>query len=108
MTEITDDMMRQGSASAKPYAIIILRKGPNYAQDVANGRKIIWEPVRAEGVLSIVCPIIDDGAYAGIGVFNLSIEETAELMEQDPAIQAGVLTFEVHQGRSFPGDTLPQ
>jgi len=69
MAEITDDMMRQGSASAKPYAIIILKKEPNYAQDVANGRKIIWEhgrrnyALRAEGVLSIVCPIIDDGAY---------------------------------------------
>ena len=114
MIEITDEMMRQGAANTKQYAILILKKGPNYAEDVANGRKVIWEhgrrnyALRAEGMLSIVCPITDDGEYAGIGVFNLSVEETIDVMKQDPAVQAGVLAFEVHPGRSFPGDTLPQ
>jgi hypothetical protein len=28
-------------------------------------------------------------------------------MDEDPAVKAGLLTYEVHPVRGFPGDSLP-
>jgi hypothetical protein len=58
-------------------------------------------------VLSIVCPVTDDGDVRGIGIFATSVEETRTLMDEDPSIKAGVLVYEVHSCRGFPGDSLP-
>lgn len=52
-------------------------------------------------------PITDDGPINGLYIFNTSIEEATEIMNGDPGVTAGVFTFEVHPGRSFPGDALP-
>jgi hypothetical protein len=32
---------------------------------------------------------------------------TRVLMDDDPAVRAGIFTYEIHPVRSFPGDTLP-
>lgn len=110
MQEITDEFMNNMRAKAKAYTVVILKKGPNYQQD--GDKKIIWEhgrrnhKLRADGVLSIVCPILDDSEYAGIGVFNCFVEEATKIIQEDPAVKAEVLTFSVHPSRSFPGDSL--
>jgi hypothetical protein len=57
-------------------------------------------------LLSIVCPVGDD-QVAGVGVFNASSGEVDRLMREDPAVQAGVLVYELHACHSFPGDALP-
>jgi len=111
MMEITDELMRQRIAAAKSYCLVILRDGPRRNMEGAD--KIIWEhgrknfALRAAGLLSIVCPIGDGSGVAGIGIFNAGVEDVQRLMEEDPAVQAGVLAFEVHTCRSFPGDSLP-
>lgn len=110
-TNITDDFMRDMRVRAKSYSVMILKKGPNYEQDPE--KRIIWEharrnyELRADGVLPIVCPILDDSEYAGIGILVCSAAEAAEIMRHDPAVKAGVLTVEVHPSRGLPGDTLP-
>jgi hypothetical protein len=111
MATITDEMMLQRLALTRPYAIVILKPGPNF---LAPGRdKIIWEHGRRnmslsqDGPLAVVCPVRDDPELSGIGVFDASPEETRQIMEGDPAILAGVLTFSVHAARGFPGAALP-
>jgi hypothetical protein len=54
-----------------------------------------------------VCPILDDSPWAGIGIFNATDEQTRRIMDDDPGVRVGVLTYEVHPIRSFPGDRLP-
>ncbi len=44
---------------------------------------------------------------AGIGIFNAEPAAVEQILQGDPAVQAGVLTYEVHASRSFPGDSLP-
>ena len=34
-------------------------------------------------------------------------EETKEIMDGDPGVQAGLFVYEVHPCRGFPGDALP-
>ncbi|HJT16377.1 MAG TPA: hypothetical protein VJ853_03270 [Thermoanaerobaculia bacterium] len=111
MTTISDDYMRENLAKTKAYSAVILKSTAKAAQPEA--RPIIWEhgrrnfQLRADGVLSIVCPISDGSGVSGIGIFNASVDETERIMRDDPGVQAGLFTFEVHACRSFPGDALP-
>jgi hypothetical protein len=63
--------------------------------------------LQAEGVLPIVCPVPDDTDLAGIGIFTVSPEEAARIMDEDPGVRAGLFTYEVHASRSLPGSALP-
>jgi uncharacterized protein YciI len=108
---ITDEYMRQMMPTTKNYSVVILKAGPNHEQPGVE--KIIWEhgrrnfALRAEGLLAIVGPIRDGSGVNGIGIFTTSVEETRKLMDEDPGVQAGVFVYEVHECRSFPGDSLP-
>jgi hypothetical protein len=110
LPEITDDDMRQGLPTMREYTVAILRHGPAY--DPPNSNPIIWEhgrrnfALRAAGLLRIVCPIRDDTDVAGIDVFAADPATVESIMRGDPAIAAGVLTYQVHSSRSFPGDCL--
>lgn len=111
-TMITDEFMQQMRSTTRNYCIVILKAGPKRHEDGVE--TIIWEhgrrnhALRADGVLSIVCPIADGSDVAGVGIFNASVEEVKQIMDEDPAVQAGVLIYETHACRSFPGDCLPK
>jgi hypothetical protein len=111
VAEISDDDMRAGLAQSREYTLVLLRAGEQYGKDGSD--KIVWEhgrrnfSLRADGLLSIVGPVIDDTDLCGVGIFDATVEETAELMDGDPGVRAGVFTYEVHPVRSFPGDALP-
>jgi hypothetical protein len=108
---ITDEQMAQMRSKAKSYSVIILRRTEKYNEP--GMEKIVWEhgrrnyQLRADGLLSIVCPIRDESVISGIGIFNATPEETKKLYDDDPGVQAGIFTFEVHPCFSFPGDSLP-
>ena len=110
-TYVSDDEMRAGMATTKPYTVVILRAGPNHGTPEAES--IVWEHgrrnfgLRADGALSIVCPVRDDTDVSGIGVFDLDLAATVALMDEDPGVAAGVFTYTAHPARSFPGDRLP-
>lgn len=94
------------------YTLVILRAAQNLNKPEAE--EIIWEhgrrnfSLREEGKLSIVCPVIDGTDVKGVGIFSTNEEETRKIMEDDPAVKAGIFTYEIHPCRSFPGDKLPE
>jgi hypothetical protein len=110
-TTITDDYMREMMARTRSYTVVILRTGPN--KDQPGVEQIVWEhgrrnfALRADGLLSIVCPVRDGSDVSGIGIFNATVEETQKIMDDDPGVKAGVFVYEVHPCRSFPGSSLP-
>ena len=112
MTTITDEFMLQMLPTTREYCMVILKSGPN--SNIEGRDKIIWEhgrrnfALRADGLLSIVCPIRDGSNVHGLGIFNATAEETQKIMDKDPGVQAGVFIYEVHPCRGFPGDSLPQ
>jgi hypothetical protein len=111
MAEITDESMRQTISRTRGYSIVILKAGPN--KNKPGVEKVIWEharrnfALRAEGKLSIVCPVSDGSDLAGIGVFNADVDEVKRIMDEDPGVKEGVFVYEIHACRSFPGDCLP-
>lgn len=108
---ITDDHMRDMLQRTRPYTVLILKKGVNYGADGSDA--IIWEhgrrnfSLREDGKLAIVCPVTDDSDVTGIGIFDLTVEETRAVMEEDPGVRAGLFVYEVHASRGFPGSALP-
>lgn len=112
MITISDEFMQQMLATTRKYCVVITKVGPMRNQEGAE--KIIWEHVRrnfalrAEELLSIVCPISDGSDVTGIGIFNANVEEVTKIMDKDPGVKAGVIMYEIHSSRSFPGDSLPK
>ncbi|MHA7985180.1 hypothetical protein ACX9R5_05165 [Rathayibacter sp. CAU 1779] len=108
---IDDEEMRRILAEARPYTVVLLHPGPEFASP--DARAIIWEhgrrnmQLRDAGILSIVLPVRDGGDLAGVGVFGANAEETRAIMAGDPAVAAGVLVAEVHEASGFPGSALP-
>ena len=111
MKTIADEEMRQMMTTTKPYCVVILKTGPKW--DEPGKEPIMWEhgrrnfALRAEGLLSIVCPVRDGSGVTGIGIFNASEDATRVIMDDDPGVQAGIFVYELHPTRSFPGDMLP-
>ncbi len=99
-------------STTRNYSIVILKDGPN--KKMEGVEKIIWEhgrrnfSLRADGVLSIVCPVRDESEVCGIGIFNGTVDEVKKIMDEDPGVQQGVFVYEIHTCRSFPGDSLPK
>jgi hypothetical protein len=112
MKEISDELMMQMISQAKLYSVALLKASDNYG--TPESQPLIWEharrnfALREEGLLVVVCPISDETELKGIGIFNADVDQTRLIMEEDPAVKAGIFTFEVHSARSFPGDSLPK
>ena len=110
ITYVADDVMQAGLATTREYALAILRQGPAYLDEGA--RAIVWEHgrrnfgLRADGVLNVVCPVLDDSDVCGVGIFDASVADVEAIMAGDPGVQAGVFVYDVHPCRSFPGDAL--
>ena len=111
LPKITDEQMNERLTGAREYTLVILNATPTTFQD--ESRPIIWEhgrrnmALQAAGALSIVCPATDGSDVAGIGIFSAPVEQVRQMIDRDPAIDAGVLTYELHPIRGFPGDALP-
>jgi hypothetical protein len=112
MATITDDYMKQMLTTTKSYTIMTLKPGPNINHPEL--KQIIWEhgrrnfELRAEGLLSIVCPVTADADIQGFGIFNVNEEETKKILDGDPAVAAGIFVYDVYPVKSFPGDSLPK
>ena len=111
LPEITDEQMQDRLSQTRDYTLLILKATERTFSD--ESRPIIWEhgrrnmALRQAGALSIVCPVGDGSDVAGIGIFAAGLDEVREILEADPAVQAGVLGYELHSTRGFPGDALP-
>jgi hypothetical protein len=118
LPEITDATMRARLATTVPYTLIVLKHGPRYSPPGPDGARdpeianLIWEhgrrnfKLRAAGLLQVVCPVMDTTEVAGICLFAASPEDADRIYSRDPAVRAGVLVYEIHPTRGFPGSTL--
>lgn len=108
---ITDDVMRDRLAGARPYTVVLLRVTEKFTRPEVDD--IIWEhgrrnfALREHGVLAVVLPCTDDSDWAGLAVFAAPAEQVRDIMDHDPGVRAGIFTYEVHSMRGFPGSALP-
>jgi uncharacterized protein YciI len=92
---------RPGLAS---YYFVLLTRGPQWTADKTPATEKIQTAHLANitklhdaGKLVLAGPFTDDGNWRGIFIFKTSsIEETKSLVDNDPAVQAGRLSYEIH------------
>jgi uncharacterized protein YciI len=87
----------------KPYFLVILKKGPHRDQDSAvaaaiqKGHMDNINKLAASGKLNVAGPFLDEGDMRGIFIFDSGNEqEVRTFVENDPAVKAGRLTYEIH------------
>jgi uncharacterized protein YciI len=97
--------------TTKRYTLVILHRTSK--RNEAGADKIVWEhgrrnfELRRDGLLSIVGPVVQDETdVTGVCIFTSDLERTKKIMDEDPAVKAGIFTYEAHLIESFPGDAL--
>lgn len=116
LPEVTDEQLRAALRTSRPYTLVVLRGGPRFEEPGERGEGVtdlIWAHGRRNlallqaGLMPIVCPVADGGDVKGVAVFTSTPEDVERILSADPAVRAGVLTYEIHPTRSFPGSRLP-
>lgn len=108
---VSDEQMLATLAQLHEYTVVLLR--PTAARLEPGADAVVREhgrrnmELREDGVLSIVCLVPGGQGLSGVAVFNASPEQVQDIMDGDPAVAAGIFTYEVHSAKSFPGDALP-
>lgn len=111
MTNVTDEEMYALLATSQDYCLVVLH--PTELKD-ESARPIVFEhgrrnmELRRDGKMPIILRVTTDADIAGLGVFTTNEAETRAIMEDDPAVLAGLFTYEVLPVKSFPGDSLPE
>jgi len=107
---VSDEFMKEMLMKTRPYTIVILHKTPK--RDEPGADAIVWEHgrrnfgLRRDKKLLIVCQVNDSTDMRGLCIFATKPDETRKMMDEDPAIRAGIFTYEMHVTESFPGDSL--
>ncbi len=112
--ELTDEYIQKKISEGQKYTLVLITRGPKRDQDSLTAEKIQKEhlrymfELRREGVLVLNGPSLEEGDFRGIDIFTLTNKEGVNrLMEDDPAVKAGRLSFRVYEWFGLPGDGLP-
>ena len=108
------DKKEEPAYEMKQYFFVMLTRGPNRGQDSVTAMKLQEghmaniSRMAKEGKLAIAGPFGDNGDWRGIFIFDMkNIEDVKKEVEQDPAIQAGRLAYEIHPWWTARGSKLP-
>ena len=87
----------------KQYYFVMLSRGPDRSQDSVTAAKLQEGHMASimrmadENKLIIAGPFADNGDWRGIFIMDVaSLEEAKKELDQDPAIKAGRLKYEIH------------
>ncbi|HJR89201.1 MAG TPA: hypothetical protein VJ782_03470 [Aeromicrobium sp.] len=109
-THITDEQIQQLVATAQPYTVALLSWAPKRHQDGAAAIELEHQrrmtSLRADGVIAVLCPVLSD-TLCGVAIMTVPADEARALMNEDPCVQAGMMTCEVQPCLGFPGDAMP-
>ena len=110
MAVITDEYFKERHKNLKDYTIVLIK--PTSKRDEVGVDAVISEHARknmelqAGGALSIVCPVFGNPELAGLYIFNVAVDEAREIMDDDPAVKAGIFRCEIYPCKGFAGDSL--
>ncbi len=97
----------------KTYTFVMLTKGNNRThpdeevKEIQAGHMAHIRMMAEKHGLDLAGPFLDDGFWRGILVFNTpDIAGIKSLVEQDPAVKAGRLSFEIHPWMAQKGSSL--
>ena len=109
--EVSDDAVKQRISKAKAYTFVMLKRTLASTPELGKRNQIAHlkylQKLKEEGKLPLYGPLTDNGEIRGICIFNLSdLDAVKKLIEEDPHIKSGHLTYELHPYFGIPGDGL--
>jgi hypothetical protein len=110
MTKISNEYFRDIQSKMKEYTIVLLKITSKRNEPGAND--IIMEharrnlALREDGLVSIVCPVFTDPDFGGLYIFNTDVDQARIIMDDDPAVQAGIFHYDIYSCKGIPGDSL--
>lgn len=92
------------NSGLEKYTLVLIMRGENWNPDapefmnVMKQHHALVQQMRSQGKLAIAgpFPLADPGELRGIAIFQVGKEETAKLMQDDPAVKAGLVKPEMH------------
>jgi hypothetical protein len=109
-TNITDEQIHELVATAQPYTVALLSWGSERHQDGAAAIELEHQrrmvSLRENGSIAVLCPVLSD-TVCGVAIMTVPADEARALMDEDPCVQAGMMTCEVQPCLGFPGDVMP-
>ena len=113
---VTGETLREALQHIRPYAVCILKAGPSFQEPGPERESwvadLIWEhgkrnyALHLAGLMRIVCPVGDGNGTTGVSIFDADPDEVDRIMRQDPAVKAGLFTYEIHATQTFPESKL--
>lgn len=110
----TPEFIQKEISQGKQYCLVLLKKGTDTHLDSAKLVQMQMQhlqtlfTLKLQGKLPIFGPLTEDIDLRGIGIFNLTDKtEIAKLLDADPYIKSGAMTYEIYNWFSIPGYTLP-
>lgn len=112
--EITNNYIQDKVSSGRQYCLFLYLSGPNRNQSEAESDRIQQDHLRylfrlrEEGILVLNGPVSEESDLRGIGIFNTTnLEKAKQLLDNDPAVKAGRLIYQLYPWFGLPGDNLP-
>jgi uncharacterized protein len=106
-------VLAQETPKMKTYTFVMLKKGFNTRMDstelatIQKGHLEHLTQMAKDGDLNVAGPFLDDGFWRGLLIFNTEdMDKVKMLVEQDPAVKSGRLSYEVHPWMTQQGVTL--
>ncbi len=103
--------MRDSLKGFRAYTLVVLHRTP--ARDAQGADKVVWEhgrrlfELKRDGIVDVVCPADEDSSgVSGVCILSVDAAKAREIMDADPAVKAGIFTYDVHSVRGLPGDRL--
>lgn len=110
LAQTKDNMEEMG---LKQYMFVMYTTGPNRTQDSATAAQIQAghlkhiDSLAKIGVLNVAGPFLEDHNWRGILIFDIATKEEAEaLVKEDPAVQAGRLSYVILPWMTKKGNTF--
>jgi uncharacterized protein YciI len=113
---LTPQLIQKEISRGKQYSLVLLKKGPNaesvdsvqLAKD-QDAHLIHLFSMKQKGLMPIFGPLLEDIELRGICIFNITDkEEIKKLLDEDPHVKSGRLTYEIHSWFGLPGSRLPK
>jgi uncharacterized protein YciI len=113
--KITPEFIQKEVGRGKQYCLVLLKRGPNAAtiDSVALEKDQLAHlqhlfSLKSQGKLPLFGPLFEDSDLRGIAIFDFTDKgEVKKLLDADPHVRSGRLSYEIYKWFGLPGDKLP-
>jgi hypothetical protein len=112
--QVTPEFIQKELSKARPYTLVFFLKGKepeNMDEQTAEKNQMIHLQylfsLKENKHVSVFGPLTDEGTIRGILIFNSTDREVVKkLLDEEPNVKAGYLTYELHPWFGVAGQTL--